>query len=121
MIETFSKFAKKYYWLRPILHIVSFAFLALFIYLLLSSESTEKDAYLIPCILGFLWSLLFSSMFSIFPNFPQKVDPEAKFFQRIKQNVVRGFYFLLLVLFVGVSIGVVMLSMKMANIWFADY
>ena len=121
MIRGLGRFAKNIYFLKPYLYLASFAFLALLAYFLLSGEADENDVYLIPCLLGFLWTLLLSSMLSIFPHFPDKTNTADKFLTRMKHRFKRGFYFLLVLLFFGVSAGVIFMTVKMMTIWWADY
>ena len=121
MIETLSKISKKLYWTQPIIMLIGVGSLSFFIYTVFSSGTTENDAYLIPSVLGFIWSLLYLLLVSAFPYVPEKPDQSIKFFKRIKIKFKRGIYYLIGIVFVVTTLSAIVLSFRLINIWLTDY
>ena len=121
MIETLSKISKKIYWIQPIIMLVGVGSLSLFVITVLKSGTTENDGYLIPSVLGFIWTLLYLLLVSAFPYVPEKPDPSIKFFKRIKIKFKRGIYYLIGIVFVVTTLAGIVLSFRMINIWLTDY
>ena len=121
MIDIFAELSKRIYWVKPIAYVVVIGFTGLFGYAIVFRDAGDTDVFLIPSILGVLWSLLLISITSIFPNVPTIPSSDDKFFNRIKIRLKRGIYYILGLLFVILSIAIIFLSLKMFGIWRGDY
>ena len=121
MIESLVGLSKRLFWMKPIIFLIGIGFFGLFLYTLLSTNAIEKDVYLIPSVLGTIWSLLFMSLVSMFSNVPSKPVPSEVFFTKLKIRFKRGLYHCLGALFIVLTIAVIVLSIKMFGVWRADY
>lgn len=121
MIEALAELSKRIYWAKPVAYLMGFGFFSLFAYAVFSTNANETDIYLIPSVLGVIWSLLFISIVSIFPYVPSKPSSDEKFFKKLKVRFKRAIYHLLGLLFLILTIAVILLSLKMFGIWRADY
>jgi hypothetical protein len=117
MLNTLSELASKLHWLKPIAYFLGLGTLALVIKSLFFSAANTGDVYLIPGVLGFIWSLLLISMLLIFPGTPGQPVKTDKFFRRIKIRIIRGVYFLLALLFIGLTLAILLLSLKLIGVW----
>ena len=121
MIDHLRTFSKKIVWLKPFLIILTVASFIVFGYVVLIEEGTGKDVYIIPSIIGVLWSLVCLLLFSVFPYVPPKPDKQERFFRRLKIRLVRGCYHIGAVIFCVLSVSVVVLSLKLLNVWRTDF
>ena len=121
MIDNISKLSKKVIWARPIAYLMVVGFIALFGYSVIFRNAGDTDVYLIPSVLGLIWSLLLVAITLIFPNVPSKVNSNDKFFKRIKVGLQRGVYYLIGLLFLILTIAIIVLSIKTFGIWREDH
>ncbi len=121
MIDKFARISNSLYWLKPIAYVAGFGFILLFGYSVIFRNAGEADVYLIPSILGTLWSLLLISVIYTFPNVPEIPSSDDKFFTRVRIRLKRGMYYILGLLFLVLSIAIILLSLKMFGIWRESY
>ena len=117
MIDRLAKISSRLYWLKPIGFIFSSGFLLLFGYSVLFRSAGEMDVYLIPSILGTLWSLLLISIIYIFPNVPSVPSADVNYIDKVKIRLKRSLYYLMGLIFLVLSIAIILLSLKMLGIW----
>jgi hypothetical protein len=121
MIDHLSAFSKKVVWLKPLFFITTAAAFIVFGYVVLIEEGADKDVYIIPSIVGMLWSLVCSLLLSVFPYVPPKPDKQQRFSKRLKIRLARGGYHIGSLMFCVLSASVVWLTLKLINIWRADF
>ena len=121
MIDHLSVFSKKIVWLKPFFFLTTAAAFIVFGYVVLIEEGSAKDVYLIPSIVVVLWSLVCSLFLSIFPNVPPKPDNQQRLLGRLKIQLTRGGYHLGLWILCILSVSVVWLTIKLLNVWRADF
>jgi len=121
MIDYLSVFSKKVVWLKPLFFITTAVAFIVFGYVVLIEEGTDKDVYIIPSIVVVLWSLVCSLLLSVFPYVPPKPDKQQRIFKRIKIRLARGGYHLGSLIFCVLSVSVVWLTLKLINVWLADF
>ncbi len=80
-------------------------------------EPVAKDIYLIPILIGLLWSLLLYSFVGLFQEIPASPLPEQSFLQRLKARIRRGMYWLLGIFTVAVSFSVVVVTVRLFGVW----
>lgn len=90
-------------------------------YVVLIEEGVNKDIYIIPCIVGVLWSLLCLLLLSVFPYVPPKPDKQEPFLRRLKIRFARGFYLIGALMFYLLSASAIWLTLRLINVWRADY
>jgi hypothetical protein len=121
MIDHLSSISKKVVWLKPLFFIATAAAVIVFGYVVLVEEGADKDVYLIPSIVVALWSLVCSLILSIFPYVPPKPDKQQRLSSRLKIRLARGAYHLGSWIFCLLSVSVVWLTIKMLNVWRAEF
>ena len=70
------------------------------------------DAYLIPSLVGVLWLLSLYSFIVCFRSLPAKGDAGAGLFARFRRRLLRGVYWGIALLLLGVTISVLLLSVR---------
>ena len=121
MIDHLSAFSKKVVWFKRLFFITTVAAFIVFGYVLLIEEGADKDVYIIPSIVGVLWSLVCSLLLSVFPHVPPKPDKHQLFLKRLKIRIVRGGYHIGSLLFCVLSASIVWLTIRLLNVWRADF
>ncbi len=121
MIDRLCAFSKKFVRLKPLFFIGTAAAFIVFGYVVLFTEGAEKDVYIIPSVVVALWSLLCSLLLSIFPYVPPKADKRQPASERLKIRLARSAYHLGSWLFCGLSVAAALLTIKLLNIWYADF
>lgn len=121
MIDHLSAFSKKLVWLKPLLFITTAAAIIVFGYLVFIEEGTDKDVYIIPSIVGVLWSLVCSLLLSVFPYVPPKPDKQQRLLKRLKIRLARGVYHIGSLMFCVLSVSAVWLSLRLLNVWRTDF
>lgn len=121
MIDHLSAFSKKVVWLKPLFFIATAAAFIVFGYVVLIEEGADKDVYIIPSVVVVLWSLVCSLLLSIFPYVPPKPDKQQRLFERLKIRLARGAYHIGSWIFCVLSVSVVWLTIRLLNVWRADF
>ena len=121
MIDHLRAFSKKVIWLKPFFFITTAAAFIVFGYVVLFQEGEEKDVYIIPSIVGALWSLVCSLLLSVFPYVPPKPDKLQRFSKRFKIRLSRAGYHIGSLIFCLLSASVVWLTFSLLNVWRADF
>jgi fatty acid desaturase len=121
MIDRLREFAKQVIWLKPLLFIAVAASCIVFGYVVLFEENAEKDIYIIPSIVGMLWSLVCLFLLSVFPYVPPRPDKKLRFSKRLKIRLTRVGYHLGSLIFCVLSASVVLLTLKLLNVWHSDF
>jgi fatty acid desaturase len=121
MIDSFKKVATALQLLRIPSLAIGLASLLLLIKTVLGAQSPDGDLYIIPSTVGILWSLATYAFLVNFRSVPEKSDPAWRFSKRLKRNLARGGYWFLGIIFVGVSIAAVIISLRMFSVWLKDY
>ena len=121
MIDHLSAFSKKFVWLKPLFFITTVVAFIVFGYVVLIKEGADKDVYIIPSVVGVLWSLVCLLLLSVFPYVPPKPDKQQRFFKRLEIRLTRGGYHLGSLMFCVLSASVVWLTLRLLNVWRADF
>ena len=90
-------------------------------FIVFSPPSHEGDRYLIPGIVGLLWSISACNFVVIFHSVPDKVAKSEKLWKRIKRRAWRGWYWLMALIFFGTTLAVVSVSFRLLSVWMQDY
>lgn len=117
MIDYLSVLSKKIIWLKPLFFLTTAASVLMFGYVVLFANGTDIDFYIIPCIVGVLWSLVCLLLLSFFPHVPPKADRQQRFLIRLKIGVVRAAYHIVSLIFVFSSALVLLLTFRLLNVW----
>lgn len=121
MIDHLSAFAKKVVWLKPLFFIITATSVIVFGYVLFLGNGADKDVYIIPSIVGVLWSFVCLLLLSVFPHVPPKPGKHQCLFKRLQIRLVRGCYHIGLLVFCVLSASTVWLTIRLINVWRADF
>lgn len=121
MIDRLSLFSQKIIRLKPIFYGLAFISLLVLGYVIFFVSGARHDVYIIPCLMALLWSSFSVFLLSTFPYVPSKPGKEIGFFKRLKLRFIRGFYHIFSLLFVVMSGTIIWLTIRLLNIWLADY
>lgn len=121
MIDRLRVFSIKFAWLKPLFFLTTVAAIIVFAYVVLIENSAGKEVYIIPCVVGVLWSLVCLLLLSTFPHVPPTPDMQISFYKRLKIRLVRGCYYIVSFIFVVLSALSVFLTFKLLNVWLADF
>ena len=117
MVDLFSALTKKIYWAKPLAIILAIGFAGLLIYSIIFRNTGDPDIFLIPSVIGLLWSLLLLSFTTTFSNLPSKPRSDEKLIKRIKARIMRGFYYIIGLIFLVLTVAIIFLSLKIFGIW----
>lgn len=120
MIDNISTFSKRFTWLKPLFILAAVASFIVFGLVVFFVNGAEQDIYIIPSIVTFLWSLTCWLILAFFPNVPPAVDKQQSITSRLKNSITRGNYCLILLIFIVLSIGILLLTFKLVNIWLVE-
>ncbi len=120
MLEKLSAIAIKLVWALPLVRFLLVASLCLFFLAVFELTGIESKVYLIPSVLGLLWSVLLLCLLITFPEIPKKLSKESKFIAKTKNRIKLGIYYFLALLFIILSIVITILSFRIIQVWLAD-
>ena len=121
MIDHLSVFSRKIVWLKPLFFLTTVAAIIVFAYVVLIENGADKEVYIIPCVVGVLWSLVCLLLLSVFPHVPPKPEMQQRFYKRLKIRLARGCYYIVSLIFVVLSASALLLTFRLLNVWRADF
>lgn len=121
MIDQLRVFSRKVVWLRPLFFLTTAAAIIVFAYVVFIENAADKEVYIIPCIVGVLWSLVCLLLLSAFPHVPPKPEVQQRFYKRLKIRLARGCYYIVSLIFVMLSVSALLLTFRLLNVWRADF
>ena len=121
MIDKLQRVAGRLQFLRLPAMVLGLVSLAAMITIIVSSKSHEDDYYLMPSVVGLLWSMASYSFLVNFCSVPEKSDSSWKLVARLKRSAVRAGYWLLTVLFFLTTLGALFVSYRLIAIWLRDF
>ncbi len=116
MLDTLAALAKRTKGLQPFAYGVAAASVAGFFMSLISGDSSSHNPYLIPCIVGFLWSLITVLLASLFSRVPPVPADSSGRIARLKIRFWRLLYHLASVVFVLLTGAVLITSYRLLSI-----
>jgi len=121
MIDSFQRFANRLWPLRIVAVGAGVLSLVLVAVIILFSTTQEDDKYLIPGVLGILWSLSAYAFISTFQSVPEKAKRPDGFLHRLKRNIHRSWYWIIAFIFTGTTVATLFLTFRLFSIWHNDY
>lgn len=121
MIDSFQRFANRLWPLRIVAVGAGVLSLVLVVVIILFSTTQEDDRYLIPGVLGILWSLSAYAFISTFQSVPEKAKKPDGFLRRLKRNIHRSWYWIIAFIFTGTTVATAFLTFRLVSIWLNDY
>jgi len=102
-------------WLRPARPLfIGLALLSFFIaaFLVLFGDPQSGDSLLLGVVVGLLWCLCALLLIDTFENVPPPASAEQRSLARLKRHIVRLWYALLALAFLGLSIAALLVSKR---------
>ena len=121
MIDKFQRIARTIHFMKlpaiaigliSLLFIISFVFIA---------QSDAGNRWLMPGFIMLLWAISTYTFIVNFQLIPAKADKSMRFFSRLKRNIHRALYWLVALIFLGVTVGAVFITYRMTYVWIKDY
>ena len=117
MIDKFRSIAQAIQILRLPVICVGFIFLAITVMIIFSTDSNAGERFLIPGIVGMLWSMSTYAFIVTFRSVPQKADNSLGLFGKLGRNVHRGWYWVISVIFVVTTIAAIYITNSVISVW----
>lgn len=117
MLEILEKLSTKLQPFRKLTYIVAALLVAVIVNQVqtsLPTQSTNPNAML--SFVGLIWLLRFNILLSLFHNIPRDDEGSKGIFTRAKIKVQRSLYHFLALLFIGLTLVIVFLSIRMFRI-----
>ena len=118
MLEILAKLSGKLLPFRKLIYLAMVLLVGVIISQLLQIPSPAKPskAFSILSLVGLIWLLLFNILLSTFHNIPRIDDDTKSRLALVKIKVKRCFYHFLAILFIGLTLVIVFLSVRMLRI-----
>lgn len=117
MLDSLILLSSKLRWSKPLVLLLGIIFTGVFAASILDIGRFESEIYIIPSLVGMLWSVLFFVLINTFPYVPPKPTKDLSFFTRLKIRFQRFIYTILGLAILILTIAVLILSLKMFSIW----
>jgi hypothetical protein len=95
--------------------------LATTVVIILSSNSTDEDRFLIPSFVGVLWAMSTYTFIVTFRSLPEKAGSNLSMFGKLKRHLHRGWYWVLSMVFLGTTVAAIYVTNSMVSIWLRDF
>ncbi|MDZ7686822.1 MAG: hypothetical protein U5O39_19160 [Gammaproteobacteria bacterium] len=115
LIDAFRRYAERLAFLRPVFAIAGVAGLGLAGMEIFGEGIGEKD-YLAPALVLVLWSLVAFASIGLFKEVPPSPPGEAGFIERTKRRFARGFFSLLAVTFVVLTLAGLFMTYRLISL-----
>ena len=118
MLEILAKLSGKLLPFRKLIYLAMIILVGVIITQLLQAPSPSKpsNAVSILSLVGLIWLLLFNILLSTFHNIPRVDDDTKSRLTLFKIKVKRGVFHVLALLFVGLTLVIIFLSVRMLRI-----
>lgn len=118
MLQILTKLAEKLQPFRKFTYFVALLLVGVIVTQLLQTPSPTHPVYpyAILSFVACIWLLLLNILLSIFHNIPVDNAPSKSMFFRLKIKVQRCFYHLLALLFLGLTLVIIFLSIRMLRV-----
>ena len=118
MLEILAKLSGKLLPFRKLIYLTMIILVGVIITQLLQAPSPSKpsNAVSILSLVGLIWLLLFNILLSTFHNIPRVDDDTKSRLTLVKIKVKRGVFHVLALLFVGLTLVIIFLSVRMLRI-----
>ena len=94
--------------------------LATTVVIILSSNSTDEDRFLIPSFVGVLWAMSTYTFIVTFRSVPEKSSSNLSMFGKLKRHLQRGWYWVLSLAFLGTTVAAIFVTKSLVSIWLQD-
>ncbi|HSH43974.1 MAG TPA: hypothetical protein VK973_17760 [Arenicellales bacterium] len=118
MIDALQRIAVRFRPLRQVAVILGLGCLvALAVVLLSPPAAGGGDRYLVPALIGFIWSLSAYGFIDTFQSVPARLDMPRGMLARMRRAAARGWYWFLAILFAASTLAALLLTFKLGAYW----
>lgn len=117
MLDYLNSISYKIAWTKPISLLMGFLFIILFFLSIFDVDNFQNDTFLIPSILGLLWSAVLFNFITIFNQLPSTPTRDIKFLKRLKIQLLRFMLYILRLIFIVLTVIVAWLSLRLFGVW----
>lgn len=117
MIERLQLIASFLHRIRLLIIGAGLLFLLAFSLSLFGAGGFNSSEHLIPALVGFVWAVTGYSCANVFLHVPPPPAADCGFLERWRIKLRRGFYWILALLMLGLTISVVILSYELLRTW----
>lgn len=121
LIDRLSKWAGRVQWLFPFAVLIAVACAIAAGVIILSSTHHADDRYLLPALVGLLWSLNACAFIVGFRTVPGPAEGSDGGVLRIRHGMRRARYRLLALAFVGTTVAVIVITFKLLSLWWREF
>ncbi len=121
MIDKLQRISQTIQFLRLPAIAVGMFCLATTVVIILNTNSTDGDRFLIPSFVGLLWAMSTYTFIVTFRSVPKKADNSLSFFGKLKRHLHRGWYWVISMVFLGTTVTAIYFTNSMISIWLRDY
>jgi ABC-type dipeptide/oligopeptide/nickel transport system permease component len=121
MIDKLQRISQTIQFLRLPAIAVGMFCLATTVVIILNTNSTDGDRFLIPSFVGLLWAMSTYTFIVTFRSVPEKAGNSLSLFRKLKRHLHRGWYWVISMVFLGTTITAIYFTNSMISIWLRDY
>jgi len=121
MIDKLQRISQTIQFLRLPAIAVGMFCLATTVVIILNTNSTHGDRFLIPSFVGLLWAMSTYTFVVTFRSVPEKAGNNLSFFSKLKRRLHRGWYWVISMVFLGTTVTTIYFTNSMISIWLRDY
>jgi hypothetical protein len=121
MIDKLQRISQTIQFLRLPAIAVGMFCLATTVVIILNTNSTDGDRFLIPSFVGLLWAMSTYTFIVTFRSVPEKAGNSLSLFRKLKRHLHRGWYWVISMAFLGTTITAIYFTNSMISIWLRDY
>jgi len=121
MIDKLQRISQTIHFLRLPAIAVGLFCLATIVVIILNTNSTDGDRFLIPSFVGVLWAMSTYTFIVTFRSVPEKADNSLSMFGKLKRHLHRGWYWVLSTVFLSTTVAAIYFTNSMISIWLRDY
>ncbi len=121
MIDKLQRISHTIQFLRLPAIAVGMFCLATTVVIILNTNSTDGDRFLIPSFVGLLWAMSTYTFIVTFRSVPEKAGNSLSLFSKLKRHLHRGWYWVISMVFLGTTVTAIYFTNSMISIWLRDY
>ncbi len=84
-------------------------------------NSSKDDYFLIPSVVLLLWAAILCTVFYSFPNVPKRLEKGCSLVKRVKNSLLRFYYYVLAFVLITSTVGVISFSFKLVGVWTREF
>ncbi len=83
--------------------------------------NSKDDYFLIPSVVLLLWAAILCTVFYSFPYVPERLEKDYSLVKRVKNSLLRFYYYVLALVLIASTVGVISFSFKLVGVWTREF